>query len=138
MIRIMMGEKGTGKTGALIQLANDALDTEKGKVVCINRGSRFTFDLKHPVRLIDTDQFEIRTLDIFLGFIEGVIAHDFDVTHIFIDSVLKCAKGSLDDMDSFLARIEAISEKFNIDFTMTISAPVSQASEAMKKYLVSF
>lgn len=138
MIRIMMGEKGTGKTGALIRMANDALDTEKGKVVCINKGNRFTFDLKHPVRLIDTEQFEIKNLDIFLGFIEGVIAHDFDVTHIFIDSVLKCAKGSLADMDEFLTRIEGISEKFNIDFTVTISAPVAEASDAMKKYLVEF
>ncbi|MDY4975803.1 MAG: hypothetical protein SO147_02765 [Clostridia bacterium] len=138
MIRIMMGEKGSGKTGALIQMANAALDTEKGKVVCINKGNRFTFDLKHPVRLIDTEQFEIKNLDIFLGFIEGVIAHDFDVTHIFIDSVLKCAKGSLEDMDKFLSRIEAISEKFNIDFTMTISATKSEASDAVKKYLVDF
>lgn len=138
MIRIMMGEKGSGKTGALIQMANAALDTEKGKVVCINKGNRFTFDLKHPVRLIDTEQFEIKNLDIFLGFIEGVIAHDFDVTHIFIDSVLKCAKGSLEDMDNFLARIEAISDKFQIDFTMTVSASAANASDAVKKYLVDF
>ncbi len=138
MIRIMMGEKGTGKTGALIRMANDALNTEKGKVVCINKGNRFTFDLKHPIRLIDTEQFEIRTLDIFLGFIEGVIAHDFDVTHIFIDSVLKCAQGSLEDMDDFLERVEGISNKFDIDFTITISAPASAATENMKKYLVEF
>ncbi len=138
MIRIMMGEKGTGKTGALIRMANDALDTEKGKVVCINKGNRFTFDLKHPVRLIDTEQFEIKTLDIFLGFIEGVIAHDFDVTHIFIDSVLKCAQGALEDMDSFLARIEEISEKFDIDFTISLSAPASAASDTIKKYLIEF
>ncbi len=138
MIRIMMGEKGSGKTGALIQMANDALDTEKGKVVCINKGNRFTFDLKHPVRLIDTEQFEIKNLDIFLGFIEGVIAHDFDVTHIFIDSVLKCAKGTLEDMDKFLSRIEAISEKFNIDFTMTVSASAKDASDAVKQYLINF
>lgn len=138
MIRIMMGEKGTGKTGALIRMANDALDTEKGKVVCINKGNRFTFDLKHPVRLIDTEQFDIKTLDIFLGFIEGVIAHDFDVTHIFIDSVLKCAQGTVEDMDSFLARIEEISEKFNIDFTISLSAPVSAATESVKKYLIEF
>ncbi len=138
MIRIMMGEKGTGKTGALIRMANDALETEKGKVVCINKGNRFTFDLKHPVRLIDTEQFEIKSLDIFLGFIEGVIAHDFDVTHIFIDSVLKCAQGTLEDMDNFLARIKEISEKFNIDFTISLSAPVSVASDTMKKYLIEF
>ncbi|MBE7043376.1 MAG: hypothetical protein E7399_07800 [Ruminococcaceae bacterium] len=138
MIRIMMGEKGTGKTGALIQMTNAALDTEKGKVVCINKGNRLSFDLKHPVRLIDTEQFEIKSLDIFLGFIEGVIAHDFDVTHIFIDSVLKCAQGSLEEMDDFLARVEAISEKFDIDFTITLSAPVSAASENMKRYLVEF
>lgn len=138
MIRIMMGEKGTGKTGALIRMANEALETEKGKVVCINKGNRFTFDLKHPVRLIDTEQFEIKNLNVFLGFIEGVIAHDFDVTHIFIDSVLKCAKGTLEDMDDFLDRIEEISEKFGIDFTLTVSAAVADATEKMKKYLIEF
>lgn len=138
MIKIMMGEKGTGKTKVLINMVNDALKSEMGKVVCIDKGNRFVYDLDHAVRLIDTAQFNIKNLDVFTGFIEGVIAHDFDVTHIFIDSVLKIAPGTMEELETFLAGLERIAKEFSIKFTLTISGSPSLASEGVKKYFIKF
>ena len=138
MIKIMMGEKGSGKTKVLIDMVNSAVTTEKGKVVCINKGNRFMYDLDHAVRLVDTAQFNIKNLDIFLGFIEGIMSQDYDVTHIFIDSVLKIAPGSMEEAEKFLAGLEQISSEFDINFTLTISGSADSATEGVKKYFIAY
>ena len=52
MIKILMGEKGTGKTKAFIEMVNRSINEEKGNVICIMKGDRHLFDLKSAI-----DQF---------------------------------------------------------------------------------
>ena len=47
MIRVIMGKKGSGKTKQMIDMINSAVQTEHGNVVCIERGSKLTFDISH-------------------------------------------------------------------------------------------
>ena len=138
MIRILMGSKGAGKTKALIDLIQSATKEENGDVVCINKGNRFMYDISHSVRLIDTEQFEIVDYTFLSGFICGVISENFDVTHIFIDSIMKIIPDSIGSIDDFITKLESFSEKFNIKFTLTISADNKFATEKIKKYLVNF
>ena len=42
MIRVIMGKKGTGKTKQMIDMINDAVQSEHGNVVCIEKGSKLT------------------------------------------------------------------------------------------------
>ena len=37
MVKLIVGLKGSGKTKSLIQLANTAVDTSNGTVVCLER-----------------------------------------------------------------------------------------------------
>ena len=41
---------------------------------------------------------------------------------IFIDSILKHADVSLGDLPVFIERLKSISETYNIDFTVSVSA----------------
>jgi hypothetical protein len=138
MISLIVGSRGSGKTKAFIDLVNKAGEQELGNVVCIRKGNRYTFDLKSSVRLVDTSDFELDSYKVFYGFICGIISRDYDITHIFIGSITKVVNTDMEKLSTFLKYIEEISEKFNIKFTMTVSADPSEVPECLKKYMVEY
>lgn len=138
MIRILMGEKGHGKTKTFIEMVNKSAVEEKGNVVCIMRGDRHIFDIKSGVRIADTNDFYIEDYHALHGFISGMISRDFDITHVYIDSITKIAGDNFCEFDGFLCKIDNLSKKYNVDFTITVSAPVNTATDEIKKYLISF
>ena len=135
MIKILMGEKGTGKTKAFIDMVNQSIHEEKGNVVCVMKGDRHLFDLKSAIRLADTTDFDVEGYCTLYSFIGGIISRDYDTTHIFIDSITKIAGESFDELDAFLGKLENLSDKYNVNFTITVSAPVASATDEIKKYL---
>lgn len=137
MIRILMGEKGTGKTKAFIDMVNQSIHDEKGNVICVMKGDRHLFDLKSAVRLTDTSDFYVEDFHALHGFISGMIARDYDITHIFIDSITKIAGDDFNEFDGFLCKLESLSNEYNVNFTITVSAPLSEATDEIKKYLFS-
>ncbi len=136
MIKIQIGLKGSGKTPKLIQAVNAAIESEKGNVVCITEGTRLMHDISNKARMVSTDSFDIRNMDMFEGLICGIIAQDYDVTHIFIDSIFKSVpNANLDDLESFIAHLERLEENFNVSFTMMISAEADKAGANVRKYM---
>ena len=85
MVRLIMGEKGTGKTKKLIELINASAAEENGNVVCIEAKSTMTFDIHYHVRLISADEYQITTYEGLRGFVSGLYAGNYDISHIFID-----------------------------------------------------
>ena len=136
MIKIHIGLKGSGKTPKLIQAVNTAVDVEKGNVVCITEGNRLMHDISNKARMVNTEGFVIRNMDMFEGMICGIIAQDYDITHIFIDSIFKSVPAAtMDDLESFIARLEKLEDEFNVSFTMMVSADDKDAGENVKKYI---
>ncbi len=136
MIKIYIGLKGCGKTKKLIDAVNDAINVEKGDVVCITEGNRLMHDIDRMARLVDTESFDITNFDMFAGMLAGIIAQDFDVTHIFIDSVFKSVPGeTMENIDVFVQALEKFEAKFGVSFTLMISAEESAATELVKKYM---
>ena len=136
MIKVNIGLKGSGKTPKLIEAVNAAIDVEKGNVVCITEGNRLMHDISNKARMINTENFDIRSIEMFEGLLSGIIAQDYDVTHIFIDSIFKSVpSATLDDMEGFIADLESLEEKFSVSFTIMISADESEAGPNLKKYV---
>ena len=136
MINSLIGPKGTGKTKVFIDMVNKALETEKGNVVCITKGDRHTFDINPAIRLVNTEDFSIKSIDEFYGFISGMISQNFDITHIFIDSITKVISASVAEIDEVIPALEKLAEKFSVDFTVAISAPKEEAGANIGKYIV--
>lgn len=93
MVRLIMGEKGTGKTKKLIELINASAAEENGNVVCIEAKSTMTFDIHYHVRLISADEYQITTYEGLRGFVSGLYAGNYDISHIFIDNLFKIVGG---------------------------------------------
>ena len=136
MVRVIMGVKGTGKTKQMIELINSAVHSENGNVVCIERGPKLTYDIHYKIRLVEASHYEMKSFEFMKGFISGLYAGDYDITHIFIDSLTKIVPSEPGDaaVEDFLDWLNTFSEKNNIKFTVTISADADLATEGVKKY----
>ena len=135
MLKLIVGVKGTGKTKHLIEMVNTASEESKGSVVCIEKGTKLTYDIKHTARLIDTDQYNIGDAQSLFGFIAGIIASNHDVTDLFVDSALKICLNDIDSFDKFVDEVNALVEKYALHCTMTVTLPAEKATETIKKYL---
>ena len=136
MVRVIMGVKGTGKTKQMIELINSAVHSENGNVVCIERGPKLTYDIHYKIRLVEASHYDIKSYDFLKGFIIGLYAGNYDITHVFIDSLTKIVASEATDhaVEEFLDWLNSFSEKNNIKFTVTISADASLATDGVKKY----
>jgi len=136
MIRVIMGKKGTGKTKQMIDMINEAVGSEHGNVVCIEKGNKLTFDIHYQIRLVEASQYDIADYTALKGFVSGLYAGNYDITHIFIDSLTKIVPSEATDLavEDFLDWLNDFGEDNNIKFTVTISADSSLASDGVKKY----
>ena len=130
-----MGIKGSGKTKQLIELVKKAVEDENGDVVCIEKGAKLRYDIPYQVRLIEASQYGFDGYDFLKGFISGLHSANYDITHIFIDSVLRIIGVDLDDrLEEFLDWCESFCACENVKFTITISAEIALATDRIKKY----
>ena len=136
MVRVIMGVKGTGKTKQMIELINSAVHSENGNVVCIERGPKLTYDIHYKIRLVEASQYDMSSYDFLKGFISGLYAGNYDITHIFIDSLTKIIPSDASDrqVEDFLNWLAKFGEDNNIKFVVTISADASLATEGVKQY----
>ena len=135
MIRVIMGKKGTGKTKQMIELINSAVHSENGNVVCIERGPKLTYDIHYKIRLVEASQYDMSSYDFLKGFISGLHAGNYDITHIFIDSLTKIVPtDGYNDVEDFLNWLNNFGEKNGIKFTITISDEPDLAPEGIKQY----
>ncbi len=142
MIKLLVGVKGTGKTKALIAAANEALETSKGYVVCIEKGATLRHEISYKVRLVNTDDYLIEGGVALGGMVAGILAGNGDVTDLFIDGTRKIfgyEKADmalfLADLEKFLATLEKVIRDANINITITVSVASEDLTDALKKYL---
>jgi serine kinase of HPr protein (carbohydrate metabolism regulator) len=131
-----MGPKGSGKSKTLISLVSEAVTNEEGSVVCIVKDDRYNYSVEHSVRLINSQEFVLNGASELYGFICGIISMNFDVSHIFIDSVTKIMNSSIADIDEIIPYLESLSEKMKINFTIVVSGDQAEANELTKKYTI--
>ena len=136
MIKLIVGTKGTGKTKTMIDHINTVTKSTTGNVVVLEKSMQLTFDIDHAARLVDLDGYGISGYEMLYGFVAGVLAGNYDITHVFIDSLTKIVSSDASDhaVEEFLDWLNSFSEKNNIKFTVTISADASLATEGVKKY----
>ena len=135
MIRVIVGKKGSGKTKQVIEMINSAVDTEHGNVVCIEKGEKLMLDISHKIRLVEASDYDIADYAAMKGFVSGLYAGNYDITHIFIDSLTKIIGAEVNfETEKFLDWLNAFSQKNGIKFTITISDEESLMSEGIKKY----
>ena len=135
MIQIIMGLKGSGKTKKLVDSIHEAILSTKGDVVCIEYGSKLTYDVNYRVRLVNSKEYEINNLDKLKGLLSGLHAGNFDITNVYIDNLYKTIGSDRAAGEDFILWCAEFAKANNMNITVTVSDDAALASDAIKAYL---
>ena len=133
MIKLIVGNKGTGKTKVMVDMINENLAKVKGNIVCIEKGMQLTHNVPASVRLIDVDEYKIKGCKRFYGFFAGVCASNYDIEQIYVDGILKVLEHDMEDFEELVEKILPLTEDKTVVFT--VSCDMEELPEGLKKYL---
>ncbi len=134
MVKIITGTKGTGKTKILINNINTASNSTDGYVVCVDKGEKLRYDIGHSVRLVDTDRYSIYSFEAFYGLVAGMLAGNYDIKEVFVDSILKIGGADYEALGALLAKLDKLSGA-DVSVTLTVSADNADLPESVTKYI---
>ncbi len=135
MIHVILGLKGSGKTKKLIDGINAAVAQASGDVVCIEYGKKLTYDVTYKVRLVDSQEYGIQSAEMLKGFLSGLHAGNFDITHVFVDNLYKTIGHNLSAAECCIAWAAKFAADNNMEITVTLSEDPANISESIKQYL---
>lgn len=138
MIKLIVGNKGSGKTKALIDMVNKTTATSKGYVVCIENGLKLTYDIDHKARLIDTEHYGLKGYPALYGFISGVMSGNYDITDLFIDQTFKIAGNDMNEFERLVKTLVPLAEENNVNLVLTVSADEKDLPADLKQYSVKY
>ena len=123
MVNLLTGQKGSGKTQQMIELANKKVKECDGNVIFIKNSHNDTYSLSFDIRVTCmADYPSIRNVDDYTGFIYGMLSANSDIQVIFIDGILKQSDIALENIPRFVERLNNISTKHGVDFYVSVSA----------------
>ena len=136
MVQFIVGREGKGKTKHLLDKVNAEIKDAQGNVVYLDKSTKHMFELNNKIRLIDVPEYLVTDSDEFIGFICGIISQDHDLQKMYFDSFLKIACVEADELEKVIEKIEKISEKFHVDFVISVSRDESELPENMRKNVI--
>ncbi len=136
MVQLIVGQKGKGKTKELLDRVNSEVKTVSGSIVYLDKSTKHMYELNNKVRMIDVSNYMISSVDGFLGFVSGIISQDHDLMQMYFDSFLKisCLEGQ--DISEAVAKLDQLSEKFHVDFILSVSMDASELPASLKDKII--
>lgn len=138
MVQLIVGKKGKGKTKHLLDKVNSEVKSISGSIVYLDKSTKHMYELNNKIRLIDVSEYLVENESEFVGFVCGIISQDHDLQQMYFDSFLKisCLEGA--DISSAIAKLDKISEKFGVDFILSVSMDEEELPAGLKdKVLIS-
>ncbi len=135
MVKFIVGEKGTGKTKIMLDMANLAVQDSKGHVVYIDRDNNHVYDLDRSLRFVNAGEFRIESLKAFYGFLCGIISQNLDAEKIFIDGQKVISASEDSCLLDFIKNIEKLNKEFGVSFIISLSKAKNEIPEFLKEYL---
>lgn len=136
MIQIIAGNKGSGKTKRLINMTNDTAKTSASNVVFLDKDNSYMYEIDRAVRFVNVNDYHVVNADMFLGFLGGMLASNYDIGTIFIDAFLKLIKIDIAEAENFFKNLEEYGQKHDVTFVLSVSADPESLPEFAKAYVI--
>lgn len=133
MVQMIVGKRGKGKTKQLLDKANAVIKESNGNVDFLDKSAQHMYELNNKIRLINVNEFPVDSEDSFIGFVSGIISQDHDLEYMFMDSFLKLSKLEGGDITNCIKKLEALSDKYKVNFVLSVSMDAEEVPEAVKK-----
>jgi len=135
MVHLLLDLPGTGKSKALVRLIKSALETETGDVVCLAKSKKLNYDIPHKARLISGGDYSFGSYDFLKGFLSGLGAGNYDVTHVFLDSLEKFVEVTDPTaLEPFLAWLSDFCKTSGLSITLTLTGDPATTTDAVRAY----
>ena len=125
MIHIIAGDKGKGKTKALIDKVNNEVKVVSGTVVFLDNNNKHLYELSNRVKMINCTSYGISKLDSFTGFVRGIISQNSDIENVGESHIVEA-----------LDEIKNISDMFNVDIVICLATDVNDVPEDFKDCVI--
>ena len=137
MIKLIVGTKGSGKTKTLVSQANAAGESSKGNVVFVEKGMQLQYNLATSVRLVNTEEYEISGFEKFTGFLSGILAGNYDITHLFVDGTFKIGgkEKNYEGLCNMILHLAKVAPK-DTELVFSISCSEEDLPEAIRPFVV--
>ncbi|MBE5865982.1 MAG: twitching motility protein PilT [Lachnospiraceae bacterium] len=135
MVQLIVGEKGKGKTKQLLDKVNTEVKDIAGNIAYLDKSTKHMYELNNKVRLIDVSEYMIESADEFVGFVCGIISQDHDLQQMYFDSFLKISNLEGQDISVVVEKLSKVSEKFKVDFILSVSMDESAVPETLKSMI---
>ena len=136
MVQFIVGDKGKGKTKHLLDKVNTEIKDVQGNIVYLDKSTKHMFELNNKIRLIYVPEYLVTDCDEFVGFVCGIISQDHDLQQMYFDSFMKIACVDADGIEKVICKLEKISEKFHVDFVISIALDESVLPENVRKNII--
>ena len=136
MIKIIAGNKGSGKTKKLIDMTNDTAKVSAGSVVFLDKDNSYMYEIDRAVRFVNVNDYHVKSAEMFLGFLAGMLASNYDISTIFIDAFLKLIAIDVNDAAWFFASLEEYGKKHDVTFVLSVSSDPEALPEFAKVYVI--
>jgi hypothetical protein len=136
MVQLIVGKKGKGKTKLLLDKVNTAVKEIPGNIVYLDKSTKHMYELNNKVRLVDVSEYLLDSTDAFIGFVTGIISQDHDLQQMYFDSFLKIASLEGADVTAAVAKLEDISDRFKVDFVLSVSLDEAELPEAIRSKII--
>ena len=144
MVRLIVGQRGKGKTTSILAHVNEQIKKADGNIVYLDKSSKHMYDksskhmydLNNKIRLIDVSRYPISNSEQFVGFVCGIISQDNDLEQMYLDSFIKLSSLEGEDIEHVLTMIDSLSKKYHVDFILSISRDAHEIPEAFKENII--
>lgn len=136
MIGVIFGEKGTGKTKKILDMANQSIQSAKGNTIFIDDDTSYIYDLSTKARFINASDYGITTPKMLYGFLCGLAASDFDLEAIYIDGILRIIGHELNSLEGLFDDLKLFSEKHNLSIIMSVTGSKETVPAFLKDYIL--
>ncbi len=136
MLEIITGDKGKGKTKVLIEKVNNDVKVVAGSVVFIDNNNKHLYELSNRVNMINCSNYNIEALDMFIGFILGIISQDKDIEKIYIDNFTTIVYSDKTTVEEALDKVKEVSDKYEIEFVICFATDVSTIPEKYTENII--
>ena len=136
MIGGIFGEKGTGKTKKILDMANQSIQSAKGNTIFIDDDTSYIYDLSTKARFINASDYGITTPKMLYGFLCGLAASDFDLEAVYIDGLLRIIGHELDSLEGLFDDLKSFSAKHNLNIIMSVTGSKETVPAFLKAYIL--
>lgn len=136
MVRIIVGDAGSGKTKQMIKSANESVANTNGTIVYIDATEKHMNQLHRDIRFISLEGTGLNTFDHLYGFICGLNSANYDIEEIYMDGLIKTIENGYDNLLAFLNSIEPVAEKHDVKIYISTTITDENLLQKLNKFIL--